>query len=70
MKFWVGVTDRLWFEDLRALGLDEVNFSQPSAWPPATLLKAAHPWRGGQLFIFRHSFTFREQGFPLNNRFH
>ena len=31
MRFWVGVTDREWFEYLRVLGPDEVNFWQPSS---------------------------------------
>jgi putative restriction endonuclease len=30
MKIWVGVTDSAWFEMLRALAPDEVNFWQPS----------------------------------------
>src|SRR6266403_308921 len=31
MKFWVGVTDKAWFDRLRAKAPDEVNFWQPSA---------------------------------------
>ena len=37
MQFWVGITDRDWFEYLRALGPDEVNFWQPSARAPRTM---------------------------------
>lgn len=37
MRFWVGITDGNWFEDLRELGPDEVNFWQPSAKPPRNM---------------------------------
>jgi putative restriction endonuclease len=38
MRFWVGLTDRDWFEYLAARGpLDEVNFWQPSARLPVRL---------------------------------
>ena len=30
MRYWVGITDRDWFETLRRLQPDEVNFWQPS----------------------------------------
>jgi putative restriction endonuclease len=30
MRFWVGVTDNEWFEFLRRLSPDEVNFWRPS----------------------------------------
>lgn len=33
MQFWVGVTDKDWFDHLRALAPDEVNFWQPSSKP-------------------------------------
>ncbi len=36
MKFWVGVTDRDWFDQLSRLRPDEVNFWQPSGRPPFT----------------------------------
>ena len=29
MRYWVGITDRDWFETLRRLQPDEVNFWQP-----------------------------------------
>ena len=31
MRFWIGITDSDWFEDLRRLRPDEVNFWKPSA---------------------------------------
>ena len=34
MRYWVGVTDRDWFETLRRLQPDEVNFWQPSQRAP------------------------------------
>ena len=34
MHYWVGITDRDWFENLRRLKPDEVNFWQPSARAP------------------------------------
>jgi len=37
MYFWVGITDGDWFETLRRLRPDEVNFWQPSARPPRTM---------------------------------
>lgn len=30
MKFWVGVTDKNWFEYLASINADEVNFWKPS----------------------------------------
>ena len=44
MRFWVGVTDRAWFESLRARSPDEVNFWQPSAKPVASFLTAGTPF--------------------------
>lgn len=44
MKFWVGLTDKAWFERLRAQIPDEVNFWQPSARPVATFLEAGVPF--------------------------
>ena len=37
MKFWVGVTDTDWFEQLRSIKPVEVNFWQPSGRRPANL---------------------------------
>ena len=37
MRFWVGITDGDWFETLRRLRPDEVNFWQPSDRPPRTM---------------------------------
>jgi putative restriction endonuclease len=34
MEFWVGVTDNNWYEYLKKLNPDEVNFWQPSGTPP------------------------------------
>lgn len=44
MKFWVGVTDKAWFEDLRARAPDEVNFWQPSARRLAEFLEPGVPF--------------------------
>jgi putative restriction endonuclease len=44
MRFWVGVTDKAWFDYLRARSPDEVNFWQPSAKPVASFLTAGTPF--------------------------
>jgi putative restriction endonuclease len=44
MKFWVGVTDKKWFEFLRARAPDEVNFWQPSARRRAAVLDPGAPF--------------------------
>lgn len=44
MRFWVGVTDKEWFDFLSARAPDEVNFWQPSAKPVATFLEAGTPF--------------------------
>lgn len=44
MKYWVGVTDRHWFEFLRARAPLEVNFWQPSAERRAVVLEAGAPF--------------------------
>lgn len=44
MKFWVGVTDKAWFERLRARAPDEVNFWQPSSRRLATFLEPGVPF--------------------------
>lgn len=44
MKLWVGVTDRNWFEFLRARQPEEVNFWQPSAKRRAAVLEAGAPF--------------------------
>jgi putative restriction endonuclease len=44
MKFWVGVTDKAWFEHLRAQTPDEVNFWQPSNKPVAGFLEPGVPF--------------------------
>lgn len=44
MRFWVGVTDKAWFDSLRARSPDEVNFWQPSAKPVASFLTAGTPF--------------------------
>ena len=44
MKFWVGVTDNLWFRFLRDQQPEEVNFWQPSPRAPITTLESAAPF--------------------------
>jgi putative restriction endonuclease len=44
VKFWVGVTDKAWFERLRAQTPDEVNFWQPSGRQVATFLEPGVPF--------------------------
>src|SRR5581483_4694792 len=44
MKFWVGVTDKAWFESLRVRSPDEVNFWQPSSRPVAGFLEPGVPF--------------------------
>lgn len=44
MKFWVGVTDKAWYEHLRAAAPDEVNFWQPSARRLAEVLEPGVPF--------------------------
>lgn len=44
MKFWVGVTDKSWFEFLRERAPDEVNFWQPSGKPVASFLAPGTPF--------------------------
>ncbi len=44
MKFWVGVTDKDWFDLLRTRSPDEVNFWQPTPRPLATFLEPGVPF--------------------------
>jgi putative restriction endonuclease len=44
MKFWVGITDKNWFEYLRSRAPDEVNFWQPSAKRRAAILESGAPF--------------------------
>jgi putative restriction endonuclease len=44
MKFWIGITDKAWFDRLRALRAREVNFWQPSAKPLANFLAPGMPF--------------------------
>jgi len=44
MRFWVGVTDKSWFEYLRARSPDEVNFWQPAPRRLATFLEPGVPF--------------------------
>ncbi len=44
MRFWVGVTDKAWFEHLRTRAPDEVNFWQPSSRRLATFLEPGVPF--------------------------
>jgi putative restriction endonuclease len=62
MKFWVGVTDNIWYKFLSQIQPDEVNFWQPSGTPPFTnapvglpfLFKLKRPYNhiaGGGFFV-------------------
>jgi putative restriction endonuclease len=44
MRFWVGITDKEWFEHLRVRAPDEVNFWQPSSRRLATFLEPGVPF--------------------------
>ena len=45
MKYWVGITDRKWFEFLAARpSIDEVNFWQPRGGRPPVRLDAGAPF--------------------------
>lgn len=44
MRFWVGITDKDWFERLRAQAPDEVNFWQPSGRRRPVRLDAGVPF--------------------------
>ena len=44
MQFWVGVTDKSWFEFLSTRAPDEVNFWQPSPRPLAEFLEPGVPF--------------------------
>jgi putative restriction endonuclease len=44
MKIWVGLTDKRWFDFLRARGPAEVNFWQPSAGRRAVILEPGAPF--------------------------
>ena len=44
MKFWVGVTDKTWFEFLRGRATDEVNFWQPTPKALAAFLEPGLPF--------------------------
>jgi putative restriction endonuclease len=44
MRFWVGVTDKSWFDQLQARMPDEVNFWQPTNRPVANFLEAGTPF--------------------------
>src|SRR4051794_17041753 len=44
MRFWVGVTDRAWYDHLRLRAPDEVNFWQPSARRLAEFLEPGVPF--------------------------
>lgn len=44
MRYWVGVTDKSWFDQLRQLRPDEVNFWQPSSIPVAQFLNPGTPF--------------------------
>lgn len=68
MKFWVGVTDKNWFEFLRARAPDEVNFWQPSAGRRAAVLEAGAPFlfklHSPQNFIVGGGFFVRYSALP------
>jgi putative restriction endonuclease len=44
MKIWVGVTDKNWFDQLSAMGPDEVNFWQPSGSRNFRVLQPGEPF--------------------------
>jgi putative restriction endonuclease len=44
MRFWVGVTDKNWYQQLRGGSASEVNFWQPSPKVPASFLQAGTPF--------------------------
>jgi len=44
MRFWIGITDKSWFDQLRVIRLKEVNFWQPSPKPLASYLSAGTPF--------------------------
>jgi putative restriction endonuclease len=44
MRFWVGVTDKKWFDFLRVRAPDEVNFWQPTPRRLATFLEPGAPF--------------------------
>lgn len=44
MRYWVGVTDKDWFTQLRRQQPEEVNFWQPSPTVPTTLLQPGVPF--------------------------
>jgi putative restriction endonuclease len=44
VKYWVGITDKEWFDRLSAQGPDEVNFWQPSSKPLAGFLQPGVPF--------------------------
>lgn len=44
MRFWVGITDRAWYEQLRLGPHREVNFWQPSARPLANFIDTGVPF--------------------------
>lgn len=44
MKFWVGVTDKAWYEYVRTRAPDEVNFWQPSSRRLVTFLEPGVPF--------------------------
>jgi putative restriction endonuclease len=68
MRFWVGVTDRDWFEYLRLLGPDEVNFWQPSPRRLAEFLQPGVPFlfklHAPDNFIVGGGFFVRFSAFP------
>jgi putative restriction endonuclease len=44
MRFWIGITDKDWFDFLRPRSPDEINFWQPSGKPVASFLAAGTPF--------------------------
>jgi putative restriction endonuclease len=44
MRYWVGITDRAWYERLRDQTPDEINFWQPSPTPVANFLAPGVPF--------------------------
>ena len=68
MRFWVGITDRAWFDHLRVRAPEEVNFWQPSARRLAEFLEPGVPFlfklHAPDDFIVGGGFFVRFSGLP------
>lgn len=70
MKFWVGVTDRRWFEYLAQLKPDEVNFWQPGGMQTFRAIEPGAPFlfklHAPQNYIVGGGFFVRHSLLPLS----